>query len=59
MLLRSAWPATKRKWSRSLRQLLATAAAPAAKYGIPQVFADYREMLKESDIDIATITAAN
>jgi len=35
------------------------AAALAAKYGIPRVFADYREMLKESDIEMVTITAPN
>jgi myo-inositol 2-dehydrogenase / D-chiro-inositol 1-dehydrogenase len=35
------------------------AAALAAKYGIPRVFADYREMLKESDIELVTLTAPN
>jgi myo-inositol 2-dehydrogenase/D-chiro-inositol 1-dehydrogenase len=31
----------------------------AARYGIPRVFRDYREMLKESDIEMVTITAPN
>src|SRR5882724_2439681 len=35
------------------------AAALAARYGIPRVFHDYREMLKESDIEMVTITAPN
>jgi len=35
------------------------AAALAKKYGIPRVFTDYREMLKESDIEMVTIAAPN
>src|SRR5512133_2641786 len=35
------------------------AAALAAKYGIPRVFTDYREMLKERDIEMITIAAPN
>ena len=35
------------------------AAALAAKYGIPRVFVDYRDMLKESDIELVTIAAPN
>lgn len=31
----------------------------ARKYGIPRVFLDYREMLKEADIEMVTITAPN
>ena len=31
----------------------------AKKYGIPRVFLDYREMLKEPDIEMVTITAPN
>ena len=31
----------------------------AKRYGIPRVFQDYREMLKESDIEMVTITAPN
>ena len=31
----------------------------AKKYGIPRVFLDYREMLKEQDIEMVTITAPN
>ncbi len=31
----------------------------AKKYGIPRVFRDYREMLKETDIEMVTITAPN
>jgi myo-inositol 2-dehydrogenase / D-chiro-inositol 1-dehydrogenase len=31
----------------------------AAKYGIPRVFTDYREMLAEKDIEMITITAPN
>jgi len=33
--------------------------ALAKKYGIPQVFHDYREMLKEEDIEMVTINAPN
>ena len=35
------------------------AAALAGRYGIPRVFTDYREMLKESDIEMVTIAAPN
>ena len=35
------------------------AAALAKKYGIPRVFTDYREMLKERDIEMITIAAPN
>ena len=35
------------------------AAALAKKYGIPRVFTDYREMLKERDIEMVTIAAPN
>src|SRR5215475_13368703 len=35
------------------------AAALAAKYGIPRVFTDYREMLKERDIEMITLAAPN
>ena len=35
------------------------AEALAKKYGIPRVFVDYREMLKERDIEMVTITAPN
>jgi predicted dehydrogenase len=35
------------------------AAALAARYGIPRVFTDYREMLLEKDIEMVTITAPN
>ena len=35
------------------------AAALAAKYGIPRVFTDYLEMLREPDIEMVTITAPN
>jgi myo-inositol 2-dehydrogenase/D-chiro-inositol 1-dehydrogenase len=35
------------------------AAELARKYDIPRVFTDYREMLKESDIELITITAPN
>ncbi|HUU26814.1 MAG TPA: Gfo/Idh/MocA family oxidoreductase [archaeon] len=31
----------------------------ARKYGIPRIFRDYREMLKERDIEMVTITAPN
>lgn len=31
----------------------------AKKYGIPRVFTDYREMLKEKDIEMVTIAAPN
>ena len=31
----------------------------ATRYGIPRVFSDYRDMLKESDIEMVTITAPN
>src|SRR5580693_8639157 len=31
----------------------------ATRYGIPRVFRDYRDMLKESDIEMVTITAPN
>jgi myo-inositol 2-dehydrogenase / D-chiro-inositol 1-dehydrogenase len=31
----------------------------AHRYGIPRVFHDYREMLRESDIEMVTITAPN
>lgn len=33
--------------------------ALAAKYGIPRVFGDYREMLGEADIEMVTIAAPN
>src|SRR6476660_2935995 len=33
--------------------------ALARKYGIPRVFHDYREMLKERDIEMVTINAPN
>src|SRR5882762_1306550 len=35
------------------------AAAMAKRYGIPRVFTDYREMLKERDIELITIAAPN
>lgn len=35
------------------------AEALAKKYGIPRVFLDYREMLREPDIEMVTITAPN
>ncbi len=35
------------------------AAALAARYGIPRVFTDYREMLRERDIEMVTIAAPN
>jgi myo-inositol 2-dehydrogenase / D-chiro-inositol 1-dehydrogenase len=35
------------------------AAALAEKHGIPRVFADYRDMLLESDIELVTIAAPN
>jgi len=35
------------------------AAALAKRYGIPRVFRDYREMLREKDIEMVTITAPN
>ena len=35
------------------------AAAFARKFGIPRVFTDYREMLKEKDIEMVTIAAPN
>lgn len=35
------------------------AAALARKYGIPRVFLDYREMLREKDIEMVTIAAPN
>jgi myo-inositol 2-dehydrogenase/D-chiro-inositol 1-dehydrogenase len=35
------------------------AAALAKRYGIPRVFIDYREMLKEPDIEMVTIAAPN
>jgi len=37
----------------------AHAAALASRYGIPRVFADYREMLRERDIEMVTIAAPN
>src|ERR1700694_2358918 len=36
-----------------------SAAALAKRYGIPRVFTDYREMLKERDIEMITIAAPN
>ncbi len=35
------------------------AAALAKRYNVPRVFLDYREMLKEPDIEMVTITAPN
>src|SRR3954470_10856071 len=35
------------------------AAAFATKFGVPRVFTDYREMLKEKDIEMVTIAAPN
>lgn len=35
------------------------AAKLAKKYGIPNVYTDYREMLKQADIEMVTITAPN
>src|SRR5260370_28639002 len=35
------------------------AAALAKRFGIPRVFTDYREMLKERDIEMITISAPN
>ncbi|HZU27120.1 MAG TPA: Gfo/Idh/MocA family oxidoreductase, partial [Bryobacteraceae bacterium] len=35
------------------------AEAMARKYGIPRVFLDYHEMLREPDIEMVTITAPN
>jgi len=35
------------------------AAVLAKRYGIPRVFTDYREMLKEQDIEMVTIAAPN
>lgn len=35
------------------------AAQLAKRYGIPRVFTDYREMLKENDIDMVTIATPN
>ena len=35
------------------------AAAFATKFGIPRAFTDYREMLKEKDIELVTIAAPN
>ena len=35
------------------------AAGIAKRYGIPRVFTDYREMLREPDIEMVTITAPN
>ena len=35
------------------------AAAFAKRFGIPRVFTDYREMLKERDIELVTIAAPN
>ncbi len=35
------------------------AAELARRYGIPRVFTDYREMLRERDIEMVTITAPN
>src|SRR5438874_4474260 len=35
------------------------AAALAKRYGIPRVFTDYREMLKERDIEIVTLATPN
>ncbi len=35
------------------------AAKLAEKYGIPRVFTDYREMLREPDIEMVTITSPN
>ena len=35
------------------------AANLAKRYGIPRAFTDYREMLKESDIEMVTIAAPN
>src|SRR5215469_16910569 len=31
----------------------------ADRYGIPRVFTDYREMIKQPDIELVTITAPN
>jgi myo-inositol 2-dehydrogenase / D-chiro-inositol 1-dehydrogenase len=36
-----------------------SAAKLADRYGIPRVFTDYREMLKEDDIEMVTVTAPN
>ena len=36
-----------------------SAAKLAERYQIPRVFTDYREMLKEDDIEMVTITAPN
>jgi predicted dehydrogenase len=35
------------------------AAKLAKKYGIPNVYTDYKEMLKQSDVEMVTITAPN
>src|SRR6185369_2340830 len=35
------------------------AAAFAKKFGVPRVFTEYREMLKEKDIEMVTIAAPN
>src|SRR5258705_3977371 len=35
------------------------AAALAKRYGIPRVFKDYREMIKERDLEMVTIAAPN
>jgi predicted dehydrogenase len=35
------------------------ASALAKKFGIPRVFTDYRDMLKEKDIEMVTIAAPN
>ena len=35
------------------------AAELARKYGIPRVFLDYQEMLREKDIEMVTIAAPN
>src|SRR5260370_18465725 len=35
------------------------AAALAKRFGIPRVFTDYREILKERDIEMVTISAPN
>jgi len=34
-------------------------ASMAQRYGIPRVFTDYREMLKQPDIELITIAAPN
>src|SRR5215471_15024915 len=35
------------------------AAALAKRYGIPRVFTDYREMIKDRDLEMITIAAPN